>query len=92
MERPKAFILRKTKRSYTVRCPFCLSQHQHGIVGDMTDRLSHCSTEAFLSKREKHNLLISSHTYDSVKTYDLEWPPENYVDTYYLKRFLDYGQ
>ena len=85
----KAYILRRTKKSYTVRCPFCRSQHQHGIVGDLDGRGAHCIDEQLMSKREKRNMAIAKKMYKETRMYDLAWPDEDYVDNSYTNTYID---
>lgn len=85
----KAYILRQTKRGYTVRCPFCRSQHQHGNGGDLEGRGAHCVDEPWLSKREKRNMAIAKRMYKNIRMYDLAFPPEDYVDSSYSNTYID---
>lgn len=87
MEFPKAYILRQNKKSYVVRCPFCKSQHQHGIVGDLDGRIAHCVDKRWMSRREKHNMKVAESIYKDVKMYDLTWPTANYKDSLYSNTY-----
>lgn len=88
-ETAKAYILKRTKRSYTVRCPFCRSQHQHGIVGDLEGRGVHCVDEPWMSKREKRNMAIAKKKYKDIRMYDLAWPDNDYKDSLYSDTYVD---
>lgn len=89
---PIAYILRKTKRSYTVRCPFCKSQHQHGVVGDLDGRGAHCVDEPWMSRREKYNMKIAKTIYRDTRMYDLAYPPEDYKDSLYNNTYVGGGK
>lgn len=88
-ETAKAYIIKTNKKSYIVRCPFCRSQHQHGMGGDLEGRGAHCVDEPWWSKREKRNMAIAKKMYKDTRMYDLAWPPEGYKDSLYSNTYIN---